>query len=224
MKYIIFILGIVIISLRCFGFEIDLISIGFFVVISLIVSLKDLNHLSEFSGFGFKMKFNKELKELSNRTEKIENDIEVSAEKEKGLRGIDSSNENEMIDHFEKYIGTTDFKPDFSRPKSALIEIAIELEKTLREISNETLKQNNKYPVAAKRIISELSDKEYIQMDLQISFEKFWNLRNRVVHGLDAEFKDNQIISLVDSGINILNILKFIENNIKKGLTIERLD
>lgn len=222
MKYIIFILGIAIICLRSFGIEIDLISVGLFVIISLIVSLKDLNHLSEFSGFGIRMKFNKELKELSDNTEKIENNIEVKARKEKGLSGVQSTDED-MVDHFEEFLGESEFKPDFSKPKSALIEIAIEIEKTLREISNETLENENKYPIAPRRIISELVKLKVIEQDLQISFEKFWKLRNSVVHGLDIEYKDVQILSLVDSGIRILNILKTVENNIKKGLTVRIL-
>lgn len=222
MKYVIFIIGLILIALRTFGLQIDIMSIGLFVIISIIASLKNLNSISEFSGFGIKLKFNKEVKELNSKAEKIVNEIYTEDKQDKSLNGKEQEKlplQGDPLDHHEEasnYFDVFTYKPDLSNPKTALIEVAIEIERKLKTVSRGVLGKENKYPISPKRIINELNERKIIDSDTIFVFDKFWNLRNQVVHGIDTEYTNSQILSLVDSGMKIITILNSIDNRTEK--------
>jgi hypothetical protein len=212
--------------LRTLGITIDLISIGLFIIVSVLVSVKNLNHLSEFSGFGMKLKFNEELKKLSEKSEKIEKEIEMK-EEEQGLGATDSPGFG-MGDPFTEYSTpsqdeVTYLKPTFINPKVALIEITIEIENILKNISSKTLKHENKFSVSPNYIINKLSERKIISEELSELFIKFWSLRNSVIHDLNQKYSFSQILSLTETGLRILNILNSVYSNNKSGVEIVQL-
>jgi len=224
MKYVIFAIGLAIIVLRTIGINIDILSIGLFLIISIIALLNNLDSLSEFSGFGIKIKINQGLKSLSDKIDKVESKLMETDKKEEGIGKIpeDHEKDKEFLNmtggDFEEF--QEHFKPDFNSPKLALIETAIEIEKVLKSISKRKLEKDNKYPISPRIIVDQLYRNEIIDNDFSETFSDFWKLRNELVHGVDKVYSDNQIISLVESGLRILNVLKSIENNLSKGLKI----
>ena len=228
MRYIIIILGLAIIGLRTCGITIDTISIGLFVFISLIALLKDSSQLSEFSGFGFKIKFNNDLKKLSQQTEKLGQLLEVKIKKEQGVKEIKEEEDSEYFN----FIG--DYSPDhfeymdesfarFQKPKIALIEVASEIEITLRYIAKRILEKDNKIPFSVLKILNGLYKEKLINKDLFNTYKTFWDFRNRIIHNVRIKYTENQIISLVDSGKRLSEILRIIKNNVYKGLNVKSL-
>ncbi|MCH7534435.1 MAG: hypothetical protein IH948_01570 [Bacteroidetes bacterium] len=228
MKYLIFLLGLGLIGLRIGGLPIGIPDMVLFVIISVIVSVKDLNSLTEIKWFGMSMKFKEELKELSEDTEALEDKAEKTDKKEYPLNGpSDSLREETKLfgdDEDSNFTGDMKFMPNMKDPKLSLMETVIKIEITLRNISDMSLEEENKLPISPRRIISELHKKELIDKDLFVSFEKFWKLRNKMVHGFEKNITDSHILSLVDSGLRILNILESIENNLHKDLKLFILD
>lgn len=220
MKYIITILGLTIIVLRTIGIDVDLTSIGVYIFISFILLIKDFDGLKKVSGFGLNVEFDKELKQLAKDTEKLE---EQTQEKNisKGLNGPPN------VDHFEKkddYFDEEEYiiQIDSKNPKLTLINIAIEIERNLKGILIRHFNHQSTRPVSAQQIanqvFSNLEDKEtYTRI-----FREFWTLRNKVIHG-DKEIEEDKIISLIDSGLRILKILKIIDNNLGNGISIQGL-
>lgn len=224
MKYVIFIIGLAIIVLRAIGINIDVLSIGLFLIISILALLKNLDNLSEFSGFGIKLKINQGLKDLSNKIDKVESKLMETNETEKSV--VETLDDKEKKEKYRKLAsgGIEDFqkqfKPDFNDPKLILIETVIKIERVLKFISKRELEKDNKYPVSPRIIVNRLHECKIIDRDFFETFSVFWKLRNELIHGVGRTYNDNQIISLVESGLRILNVLRSIDNNLSKGLNI----
>lgn len=200
MKYVIFILGLLLIALRCFGIEIDLISIGLFVFISIIVSLKDINHLTEFSAFGVKMKFKSELKKLKNETEKLEVETEP-----KELEEIDTPGDNNIR------FRTAKNQDAYNAVDTTLeiIKLSVEIEKTLRLFSSKMFYDENQITIPSFKLVDRLVAEEYIEKEFLTTFKRFWKIRNLIVHGMDIDITHSETMSFIESGRQILNFLKF---------------
>ena len=259
MRYIVFILGLAIIVLRILGFEIDITSVGLFAFISIMVLVKNLDSLSEFSGLGMKFKFNSNLKKLSKDIEEEESKIEIEKHKTPldSISGIPETEleteetkfdsepafkikpkyniEKELedlqdndVDHFESEFEKLDdnyipdiYDIDFSNPKIALIELAIEIEKKLKSISQHQLGNEKFYRVSPRHIMRDLVERNLVSVSFGEIFESFWQLRNQIVHGVEHKYSDSQIISLLESGLKILKFLNVINRNKSGGLFIK---
>lgn len=205
MKYVIFILGLLLIAIRCFGIEIDLISIGLFVFISIIVLLKDINHLTEFSGFGVKMKFKNELKKLKSETEKLEVETSKGETEPKELEEVDTPTDNNIRfsvannQDFNNAVDTT----------MEVVKLSVEIEKTLRLLSDKMFYEDNQISIPSFKLVDRLVAEKYIEKEFLITFKRFWKIRNLVVHGMDIDISHSEAVSFIESGRQILNFLKF---------------
>jgi len=204
------------------GVDIDLTSIGLFIFISFVLLIKDFDGLKKISGFGVKVEFDKDLKKLATDTEKLED--EIQEEKiSKGLNGPP-----DMVDHFEEnidygYEEKFTIQIDSKNPKLTLINIAIEIEKTLKEILNQHFDEIQARPISAQRMAYKVFSELEIKDNYSETFNEFWKLRNSIIHS-DKEVSDDKIISLIDSGLRILKVLKTIDNNLNNSVSLQSLD
>ncbi len=218
MKYFITILGLTIIVLRTIGVDIDITSIGLFIFVSFILLIKDFGGLKKISGFGVKVEFDKELKKLATDTEKLEEEIQEKKTK-KGLNGPPDN-----VDHFEEDLDFTteeDFiiQVDMRSPKLALLSLAIEIEKTLKEILVKHFGDDLTRPISAQRMADKIFNKIKTQGNIKETFNEFWKLRNAIIHS-DEKVPHDKIISLIDSGLRILKVLKTVDRNLENSVSM----
>lgn len=99
-------------------------------------------------------------------------------------------------------------------PKVALLILATEMERELRELlASIGLLRRNRY-VPFRQAIETLEKEGRLPSHILNSVGLFWDVRNRLVHGQDAT--DNDVLRAIDSGITILKTLQAVphETNI----------
>ncbi|MCD4747459.1 MAG: hypothetical protein K8R58_14275 [Bacteroidales bacterium] len=228
MKYVIVFFGLIIIILRTLGIEIDIISIGLFVFISIILLIKDYNTLKKIKGFGIEFEFDRKLKELVEETDQLEDNLEKRQKQEQGLSGIPelkkaTNNEKSIKQDTSLKKDSLDYKIETDNPKIALINLAIELEKELRDIIGKHIDEIPKHPISATKMMELLVNELNLDRQYLIVFKDFWRLRNQVLHEPLEKIDEDLILSLTNTGIKILKIIRTIDNNLSKGIKIMAL-
>ncbi|CAM1350170.1 conserved hypothetical protein [Tenacibaculum ascidiaceicola] len=139
--------------------------------------------------------FELELEELNKEIKKVEESLFVKADKAIGL-GSPSIRNNE-----ETYQITDDYSMD-------LIRLSVEIEKTLRIIFEEHFKLSETRPLSIMIMVEKLREGNVIDYDTAKSLQKFWKLRNELIHNHKFEIKKKDFIAFNDIGIRVLKILK----------------
>jgi hypothetical protein len=91
-------------------------------------------------------------------------------------------------------------------PKTALILLAVELEKVTRQILASTGHLGDRKFIPLSQAIVELDKTFGLPRHVQGSLKHFWEARNRLIHGGDAD--SNDVLRAIDSGLTILKALQ----------------
>lgn len=105
-----------------------------------------------------------------------------------------------------------------SRDKSvALIRVFNEVENEIRQIvaTSGLLQSGQTGPRSFSQYVKDLAAHNYISKELQESLFAFWNTRNLVVHGI-TELPDSAYVSVLDTGIRLLGILRSIPREMNR--------
>lgn len=161
--------------------------------------------------------------ELEKETQKVDEKVEAAerAEQEKPVINpwdkpaqlLEMKLENERVQAFLEQAAQDKML--------ALLRIWIELEQELRKIVATTgLRQFVTRP-AVSEYVRILAERNLISSETADSLLTFYNLRNRLVHGhLREAYRDGELISLIDSGLRLLEILRLIP---RETYTVHRL-
>jgi hypothetical protein len=90
-------------------------------------------------------------------------------------------------------------------PKAALLTLSAEIEKEMRRLLG-SMGQLDKSRLGVPRAIGQLSEWGWVPRNLIDAVQLFWEVRNRIVHGYDAEPDD--VLRAIDSGLTILKTLR----------------
>jgi hypothetical protein len=99
-----------------------------------------------------------------------------------------------------------------SSPKIALMSLAIEIEKELREIVFSQGQVNRPYTFTIPNAIRILEQREF-PTHLTAALQNFQRVRNRIIHG-KGEASSDDILRAIDSGIIILKTLQSVPRQI----------
>jgi len=144
--------------------------------------------------------FELELNELNQETEKIEEKI---------------SEPNINYPGPEETYGL-EFKITEDFP-TEILKLSIEIEKITRGVFSIGVRKEQKRPLSVLQSISILESKGLIEKETSLLIRKFWNIRNKVVHGHDIELGRKDMLAFMDIGLRILRILKTIYVRISDG-------
>ena len=193
-------LCIVVILSRIFypNIQFDNISLWLFLILAISLLIPDIGDLisriRKIKIGDNEIELTESLNNLSKRTEEVEN----ATQSDKSLGKVI---ELQNSDIYDKLIGLTD------NPRAALVNLAIEIEKILRELAiNHKVILFGNY-LSPIRVIDELVNKQVIPQELSFLIRDFWSIRNKAVHGHDLELTDRQLYSLIDLGVRIISLL-----------------
>jgi len=144
-----------------------------------------------------------ELKELDKEVEKIEEQTIIEHPKADTLSGTGKTQNN-------YYQISNDLSTETLR-------LSIEIEKSLRQIYDGYFHSEEKRPIAVTRLIETLKENKLIDNETYHLLRKFWSLRNKLIHDYSFEMDEKALVSFVDSGIRILNIVKTLRDNLAEG-------
>lgn len=95
-------------------------------------------------------------------------------------------------------------------PRATLINIAVEIESRIKELSNKYKTKTGDRYFPTRRSIKELVDKKLINPNIQTLFNDFWAIRNEAVHSKIFIPDKARLFELADLGIRILHFLYMI--------------
>ncbi|MDE5419983.1 hypothetical protein L3049_18495 [Labilibaculum sp. DW002] len=213
MKYLIFILGLVIITLRALGVEIDISSIGLFVFISIIIiSISDISQLSELSAFGVKIKLNKELKKLNDDTYKLRTVNKKIPPIADLLTNKQSFNKNEVRFRVPDNNNNNNNNIKFGNSIEDVIKLSNDIENKLNLLYGNVFLDDSNLKIPPYRIVDKFVAEKYFENDFVLTFRRFWKIRNIIIHNMETNISKPEIISFMKSGERILS---FINNKIQ---------
>ncbi|MFL6211627.1 MAG: hypothetical protein ACJ74W_22450 [Pyrinomonadaceae bacterium] len=100
-----------------------------------------------------------------------------------------------------------------SSPKLALISLAIEIEKELREILFSQGQSGKRYTFTVPNAIRILEGREVLPPHLIMALRDFQKVRSQIIHGR-GDINSNEILRAIDSGYVILSALKSIPREV----------
>lgn len=202
-----FIIGVICISLIIIraiwpNFKFDNISLILFVTCAIVLLFPELweliRRVRKVRIGDFEVEIGEKLKELATKTENVETNISEVSIKQAEYQGIS----DEVIG---KFIQTS------SDPRAALLMVAIEIERTIRSISDKAKIPESRKPYPISRVITSLAKKEIINPNVVPIFKDFWAIRNKVVHGLHFELSSGKLYELIALGLRILRLLSVVK-------------
>ena len=205
MKYLIFILGLVIITLKALGVEIDITSIGLFVFISIIVSIGDISQLSELSAFGVKIKLYRELKKLNSETNKLKTIDKKIPPVAELLRNKQSSNKNEI--RFR--VSEEDNNLKSKNSIEGVIKLSNEIENKLNLLYKNIFIDDSNIKIPPYKIVDKFVSEKYFENDFVLTFKRFWKIRNIIIHNMETNISSSEMISFIKSGERILRFINY---------------
>jgi len=205
MKYLVFILGLIIITLKALGVEIDITSIGLFVFISIIVSIEDISQLSELSAFGVKIKLNRELKKLNYETNKLKTIHKQIPPLAQLLKNKQSSNKNKI--RFKLSDNNNNIKSENSI--EGVIKLSYEIENKLNLLCKNIFKDDSNIKIPPYKIVDKFVSEKYFENDFALTFRRFWKIRNFIIHDMETNISSSEIISFMKSGERILRFINY---------------
>lgn len=138
----------------------------------------------------------------------LENDVDKL---EKEVKQIEANTiDAEVVEKSENNDIDSILKESSKNPKIGMIMLSATIEKEMREWLYKTghYKENINLPVRDQFII--LSQKGLIPANTVSSVKIFFELRNKIVHGLHVAEDDKNIIRVIEIGITLLNAIRSI--------------
>lgn len=99
-------------------------------------------------------------------------------------------------------------------PKAALILLAAEIERELRQLLATTGLLKNQKMISLPAAIHIFEERGVLPKYLSSSVSRFWDVRNRIVHGHGTESDD--VLRAIDSGFTILKVIRSIPHSLYK--------
>lgn len=175
--------------------RIDELSVGLFVLGSVVVLIPDigdlLSRVRRVKKGDFELEFEGRLEELRRRTEETESELEAAH--------IDFGPVPEVVQ--------TRVVASLVEPRAALIALAVEIETRLRALAEIHGIRNRGGFFSPRRTVEELVERDQLDEHIPGLFADFWAIRNQAIHGLEFAANRENLFSLVDLGMRILRIL-----------------
>ncbi len=96
-------------------------------------------------------------------------------------------------------------------PVSAIIMLASEIERTAREIMAGSGWLQKEHKLNVRQNFKSLIDKKRVPESVYSSFDLFWQIRNKVVHGVGTrDISQKELMKIIDIGLTLLNTLNAI--------------
>jgi hypothetical protein len=105
-----------------------------------------------------------------------------------------------------------------SDPRAALLLLAIEIEKTARELATAAEIPQSSRPYPLSKQLAVLAERQVIDPRIVPLFQDFWSIRNSVVHGHHFELSEGKLYELVEFGLRILRLLRTGSGPLQSGL------
>ena len=165
-----------------------------FAVILLIPDIGDLiSRIKKIKKGDLEIELESKINDLAAKTEKAEEDIEVSGEAFAFERLP-----NDLRNRIAEY--TQD-------PRGGLIAVAVEIESKIDEIARRyQIDKQTKY-ASPIRIIDEFTRRGIVPKELPSLIRDFWTIRNQAVHSTEFKLTNEHLYRLLDLGIRIIDLL-----------------
>ncbi|MCD4670270.1 MAG: hypothetical protein K8S14_07480 [Actinomycetia bacterium] len=141
-----------------------------------------------------------ELKELNQKTENVENHI-----LESNIKGKESQKIKEP-----EFNLSEDFSTD-------ILKLSIKIEQIIKSIFLIGIAEKHNKPLSIVQSVTILESYQVIDKDTFILIKKFWNIRNKVVHGYNTRLTKQEMLSFLDIGLRVLKILETVYDKISEG-------
>ena len=188
-----------------------------FVLTIVLIFKKEISHIllriKRGKILGQEIELKDEIKELDKVTKDAKEEIVEIEDKEEFDKKLDVlySEEEKILELIS------------SNPESALIKLAILIEKQLRYILAGWGGSSSPRLLSVMNMVEYLSKQKVLPSNLIHLIRNFWKIRNRIVHGFE-DISERELSSVLDSGITILRMLYAvpIETNIiyNPGVTV----
>jgi predicted membrane protein len=202
MRYLVALVALAIVIVRAVwpDARLDEISLVLLVVAALALVWPDIvpltSRIRRFKVWGLEVELMEEISQLTERTEVAAR--EVSLERESMRPGA----------AIAVPPGVTQWLADAAAdPRSGLLLVTIEIEQAIRRLAAQHGIAAGVGRVSARRALRELATSEAVPREVVPLFEDFWQVRNRVVHGVGFQLPAGQLYELVDVGFRILELL-----------------
>jgi len=209
MRYIIGAVCLAVVILRATlpNLKFDNVSLVLFVlgvIILLFPEIHDLiRRIKRVKIGSFEMELGEKLKELAARTDNVEEKASNSPLKSH----ISPERDDEVI---KRFINVS------SDPRATLLLVAIEIEKSLRNLAEQAQVPEAKRFYSTTKLMNFLADKRMINPDVVPIFKDFWSIRNQVVHDHHFDLSSGKLYELTELGLRILRLLT-IEGNLQSS-------
>jgi len=198
-RYFIAILAVLIIIVRAIWPEIKYDDTSFYLtlLVAVVLLIPDIGNLvsrvKKFKKGDLEIELESKIDELAGKTEKAEEDIEVSTEAYEFERIP-----NDLRNRIAEY--TRD-------PRGGLIAVAVEIESKIDEIARRyKIEKRPKY-ISPIKNIDEFTKRGIVPKELSTLIRDFWTIRNRAVHSTEFKLTNEHLYRLLDLGIRILDLL-----------------
>lgn len=141
-----------------------------------------------------------ELKELNQETENVEKHTSESNIKRKKLKKNNDSEFNL----------SEDLPTD-------ILKLSIEIEQIIKSVFLIGIAEKHNKPLSIVQSVTILESYQLIDKETSLLIQKFWNIRNKVVHGYNTRLSKKEMLSFLDIGLRVLRILKTVYDKISEG-------
>ena len=176
--------------------------ISFYLTLLIVVLLvfpnigEILSRIRKFKKGDLEVEIESSLNNLTEKTEKAEEEIEKSE--------ISEYEFESKSDEINKRI--LEYTKD---PRGGLIAIAVEIESMIYELVKYYKLSINAKHMSPIRAIDILVKKGFVPSKLNSLIRDFWVIRNQVVHHSEFQFTNQRLYRLLDLGIRILDLLSY---------------
>ena len=173
--------------------------------VSIFLFRKEISHaiarMKKGKFLGQEVELNDELVKLQEATTEASKEIAALP-----LSSIEQENKQDSINEKSNDVVNGIIKEAGKSPKTALILLATEIEKEARQTLASIGKLQGTRQLTLTQTIDELDSHYGLPKFVSSSLRLFWDTRNKIIHG--GETEAGNILSAIDSGVTILNILQ----------------
>lgn len=94
-----------------------------------------------------------------------------------------------------------------NNPRSALISIAIEIEKRIQDLIDENGLKRNPGIFSPRMMLGKLVDEGLVSSKTLDLFKEFWKIRNLASHAYQFDIDNQDLYELADNGVKLLSFL-----------------
>lgn len=200
MRYIVVAICVGLMAVRAVWPEVrfDNISLTLLIIAAVVVLLPELREALEgvkkVKIGKFEFEIVEKLKALASDTEKVESSV---AKQDLQPIVLEPSYSN-----VEAWLAAA-----ATNPRASLVLLAIEIEKTIRDLATAAKIPEAKRPLLTRHI-GILAKRGVIDERIVPLFRDFWAIRNSVVHGQHFELSEGKLYELLELGLRIVRLLR----------------